>query len=118
MQKEAMQRMGITDKNQAPASETFKESAEKRVRLGLLLSQVIKDHAIELDRDRVTAKVDQMCEPYDNPEEIRNIYLQNPQFLGQIENMVLEEQVIDFLEEQAALSDKKMKFSELMELPG
>ena len=59
-----------------------------------------------------------MCEPYDNPDEIRNIYLQNQQFLGQIQNMVLEEQVVAFLTEQAKLSSKSMTFTELMELAG
>jgi len=117
MQKETMQRMGITDENQAPEADSFKDSAEKRVRLGLLLSEVIKENELELDQDRVTAKVDEMCAPYDNPEEIRNIYLQNPQFLGQIENMVLEEQVIEWLTEQATVGSKKMGFKELMELP-
>jgi trigger factor len=116
MQKETMQRMGITDENQAPAADSFSEAAEKRVRLGLLLSQVIKENEIEIDRDKVNAKVDELCAPYDNPEEIRNIYLQNPQFMGQIENMVLEEQVVDWLEAQATVSDRKMGFMELMEL--
>jgi len=115
LQKEAMQRLGITESDQAPAAESFREAAEKRVRLGLLMSEAISANKLELDRERVTAKVDEMCEPYDNPEEIRNIYLQNPQFLGQIENMVLEEQVIDWLTAQAKVSQKKMNFTELME---
>lgn len=118
MQKEAMQRMGITDENQAPEAETYKEPAEKRVRLGLVLSQVIQDNEIELDRDRVTAKVDEICAPYENPDEIRNIYLQNPQFMGQIENMVLEEQVVEWLSDKAQVTSRAMGFKELMELPG
>jgi trigger factor len=116
LQKEAMQRLGVAKPEQAPAPETFRDSAEKRVRLGLLMTEIISANNVEIDRDRVTAKVDEMCAPYDNPEEIRNIYLQNPQFLGQIENMVLEEQVIDWLTEQAKVSSKKMAFTELMEL--
>jgi FKBP-type peptidyl-prolyl cis-trans isomerase (trigger factor) len=59
-----------------------------------------------------------MCAPYDNPDEIRNIYMQNQQFLGQIQNMVMEEQVVAFLMEQGAVSSRKMAFSELMEMPG
>ena len=82
LQKEAMQQLGIAEPDKAPAPETFRESGEKRVRLGLLMSEAITANEIELDRELVTAKVDEMCAPYDNPEEIRNIYLQNPQFLG------------------------------------
>jgi trigger factor len=118
MQKETMQRMGITEPDQAPGTETFRETAKKRVRLGLLMSAAIKENEIELDQALVTAKVDEMCAPYDNPDEIRNIYMQNQQFLGQIQNMVMEEQVVAFLMEQGAVSSRKMAFSELMEMPG
>jgi trigger factor len=118
MQKETMQKMGVTEPDQAPAVDSFRETAEKRVRLGLLMSAAIKENSLELDQAQVTAKVDEMCEPYDNPDEIRNIYLQNQQFLGQIQNMVLEEQIVAFLTEQAKLSSKSMTFTELMELAG
>ena len=117
LQKETMQRMGITEENQAPAVDTFKETAEKRVRLGLLMSAVLKENELTVDQQQVTAKVDEICAPYENPDEVRNIYLQNPQFLGQIENMVLEEQVVAWLMEQAKVSSKQMSFKELMELP-
>lgn len=115
MQHEAMQRMGIQDHAQAPAEETFMEPAEQRVRLGLLLNKIITDNKLEVDRDRVTSKVDELVAPYDEPEEIRKMYLQNPQFLGQIENVVLEEQVVEWLQEQAKCTSKKMTFRELME---
>ena len=117
LQKETMQRMGITEENQAPAIDSFKETAEKRVRLGLLMSAVLKENELTVDQQQVTAKVDEICAPYENPDEVRNIYLQNPQFLGQIENMVLEEQVVAWLMEQAKVSSKQMSFKELMELP-
>ncbi len=118
MQKDAMQRMGISDIAQAPGLESFRDVAEKRVQLGLLMSAVIKENDIELDQAMVTAKVDEMCAPYDNPDEIRNIYMQNQQFLGQIQNMVIEEQVISFLMEQGEVSSKKIPFKDLMELSG
>ena len=116
MQQQAMERMGIQDAAQAPPLDTFREPAEKRVRLGLLLQEVIADNKIEVDRDRVNAKIDELVAPYDQPDEIRNMYLQNPQFLGQVENVVLEEQVVEFLQGQAKVSAKKMTFKELMEL--
>lgn len=116
MQHDAMERMGIKDQDQAPPQDTFQEPAEKRVRLGLLLQEIIAVEKIEVDRDRVNAKVDELVAPYENPDDIRNMYLQNPQFLAQVENAILEEQVIEFLQEKAKLSDRKMAFRELMEL--
>jgi trigger factor len=116
MQHEAMERMGIKEHDQAPAEETFREPAEKRVRLGLLFQELIQAQEIKADSDKVTAKVDELVAAYENPEEIRKMYLQNPQFLGQVENVVLEEQVIAFLQDKAKVSAKKMAFRELMEL--
>ena len=73
---------------------------------------------IELDQDKVTGKIDEICAPYDNPDEIRNIYLQNPQFMGQIESMVLEEQVVDWLLEAAQVVDEPKTFGEVMKRQG
>jgi trigger factor len=112
---EALQRMG-GESASVPAVESFRENAEKRVRLGLLLSAAIREHNIELDKDKVLAKVDELCEPYENPAQIRNIYLQNQQFLSQIQNMVIEEQVIGVLLGLADIRQKPMSFNELMEM--
>jgi len=115
MRNEAMQRMG-GESESGPAAESFREGAEKRVRLGLLLSAAIRENSIELDRDKVLAKVDELCEPYENPEQIRNIYMQNQQFLNQIQNMVMEEQVVNVLLGMAQVKPRQMGFRELMEL--
>lgn len=118
MQKDMMQRMGVTEPDQAPALDTFRDAAEKRVRLGLLLSAVIQENELKSDASRVNAKLEEICQPYDNPDEIKKIYQQNPQLLSQIENMALEEQVVEWLTDQAKVSEKTMSFSDLMELPG
>jgi trigger factor len=115
MRAEAIQRMG-GESESGPSAESFREGAEKRVRLGLLLSAAIRENSIELDRDKILAKVDELCEPYENPEQIRNIYMQNQQFLSQIQNMVMEEQVVNVLIGMAQTKQKQMGFRELMEL--
>ena len=79
---------------------------------------VVTENELELDHERVTAKLDEMCSPYENPDDIKNIYLQNQQLMSQIQNMVLEEQIVAFLTDQAQLSSKSMTFSEVMELAG
>ena len=114
---ESLRNMGIQDENDpnAPGVEAFRDAAERRVRLGLLVAAVIQDNDLEVDRDRVKAKVDEIVAPYDQPDEIRKMYFQNPQLLGQVENLVMEEQVVAWLIDQADVSTKKVKFSELME---
>ncbi|MEJ2140699.1 MAG: ATP-dependent Clp protease proteolytic subunit [Gammaproteobacteria bacterium] len=90
MQSDTMQRMGITEPEQAPALDTFREAAEKRVRIGLLMSAAIKDNDINLDQALVTAKLEELCAPYEDPDQIKSIYLQNQNLMSQIQNMVLE----------------------------
>lgn len=115
MQQEAMSRAGISDPAQAPGRENFRDAAAKRVRLGLLLGAIVREQGIVVDRQRVSAQVDELVAPYENPEQIRSVYMQNPQFLGQIENAVIEEQVVDWLQQQAKMTTEKMSFSELMD---
>jgi trigger factor len=114
LQAETMRRAGVTDQSAAPAVETFRETAERRVRLGLLIGAFIEQHGVQVDRDRVRQKVEEICAPYDQPEEIVKLYLQNAQLLGQVENVVLEEQVVEMLLAKAKVKDDKRSFEELM----
>ena len=59
--------------------------------------------------------MDELCKPYPNADEMRNLYLQNEQLLSQIKNTVIEEQLIDLLISKAKLTEKKVGFMELME---
>jgi trigger factor len=112
-----MRNLGIedehTDDPRVPALDAYQEPAERRVRLSLLVGAVIEENSLEVDRDRVKAKVDEICAPYEKPEEFKKLYYQNPQLLQQIENMVLEEQVIDWLVSKAKLTVTPKGFGEL-----
>lgn len=114
MQHEAMRRMGIEDHDQAPPIENFAANAEQRVRLGLLVRQLIADNGITLDQDRVREYVEDMCAGYENSEDMVNMYLGNPQVMQQIEPMVLEQMAIDWLLEHGKVSTKKVSFSDYM----
>lgn len=113
---ESLRNLGITDPDdpQAPGPDAFRDAAERRVRLGLLVSAVIEENKLEADRDRVKQKVDEICAPYDQPEEIRKLYYQNPQLIAQVENLVMEEQVVDWLVAKAKVKTKVTAFKELM----
>lgn len=116
LQQDAMRQFGITELKDAPPADTFREAAERRVRFGLLMTAILSDNQMEADKGRVGSKISELCEPYDKPDEMRKIYYQNQQLLGQVENMVLEEQVVDWLIGKAKLSEKSVTFSELMDL--
>jgi trigger factor len=114
LQSETMRNMGVTDPQQAPSVETFNEAAQRRVRLGLLVSAVIEENNLVVDREQVKVKVDEICAPYEQPEEMRKLYFQNPQLISQVENVVMEGQVVEWLVSRATLKTKATKFSELM----
>ncbi len=115
LQHEAMQRMGIEDHDQAPPMENFAEAAEKRVRLGLLLSQVISDQKLVVDEKMVRARVEEMCASYESSAEMVETYMSNPQVVQQVEPMILEQQAIDWLAENGKSTTKKVAFREYMD---
>lgn len=114
MQHEAMQRMGIEDHDKAPPLENFTEAADKRVRLGLLIRQLISDQGLTVDATMVRARVEEMCASYENSEDMVNAYIGSPQIVQQIEPMVLEQQAIDWLVENGKNKPKKVSFKEYM----
>ena len=114
MQHEAMQRMGIEDHDQAPPAENFAEAAQKRVRLGLLLRQVIADQSISIGEQQVRAHVESLCAGYENPDQMVELYMSNPQVIQQVEPVVLEQAAIDWLLENGRTKDRAVSFSEYM----
>jgi trigger factor len=114
LQHDAMQRLGIEDHDQAPPISNFEEMAEKRVRLSLLVSQLIADQDIKVDDAKLREHVEEMCAGYENSEDMVNMYLGNAQILQQIQPVVLEQQAFDWLLENGKSSAKKVGFTEYM----
>jgi trigger factor len=113
-QHEAMRRLGIEDHDKAPPIENFRPGAERSVRLGLLMRQLIEDKGITVDPDRVRLKVEEICSGYEHADEMVASYLGNPQVITQIEPIVLEEQAVDWLVEQGKVTARKVGFGEYM----
>jgi trigger factor len=114
MQHEAMQRMGIEDHDLAPPMENFAEAADKRVRLGLLIRQLISEQKLTVTDDLIRGRVEEMCASYENADEMIEMYMSNPQVVQQIEPMVLEQLAIDWLVDNGKVKDKKIGFTEYM----
>ena len=118
MQREAMRQFGIEDHDQAPPIENFIENAEKRVRLSLLIRQLIDDNGIEADAEKVKERVEQLCAGYENADEMVQTYIGNPQILSQIEPMILEDQAVDWITENGTKKSKEYSFKEYMKPQG
>ncbi len=117
MQHEAMRQMGVEDHADAPPAENFKEQAEKRVKLGLLLHEFIRSEALSVDETRIRARIEEMFASYSDgsdSSQIVDTYMSNPQLRGQIEPMILEEQAIEKLIELGSETTKPVEFQEYM----
>ncbi len=92
----------------------FKGEAEKRVGLGLIMSEIVKQNDIKIDPERVKKTIENIARPYEQPEEVIKWYYSDKRRLGEVESLVLEEQVVDWVMEQAKVEEKSYNFDELM----
>lgn len=92
----------------------FEEEARRRVALGIIVFEVVKTNNLKADPARVRARLEHMATGYDNPEAFIQWYYADRSRLEHLEAMVLEEQVVEHLLQEADLVDKPMTFGELM----
>ena len=114
MQIEAARRMGATDASQLPPPDAFLEPARRRVALGLLVGELIRSRGIQIDRERVEARLADIASGYPDPDAVIKAYRQNADALRQVENIVLEDQAVDLLLENAKVTDRAATFKEVM----
>ena len=113
LQIDAARRMGVREASQLPPREPFEAPARKRVALGLLMGQVVKAEGISADRQRIQARIEELAAGYPNPDETRRAYQHNAEALRQIESVVLEDQVIDWILERAKVTDVPTTFQDI-----
>jgi len=93
----------------------FMEPAEKRVRAGLLLGELARQNEIRVDGAKVREAIDTVANTYEQPDEVVQLYYQNARLLQQVESSVLEEQVVDWVLENAKVTPKDMSFQDVIQ---
>ncbi|NLQ16780.1 trigger factor [Marinomonas sp. M1K-6] len=113
LRKQAAQQFGGQgfDASQLPA-ELFQDEAKKRAKLGLLISEVIKQDDLKVDDDRVRAFLEDMAQAYQEPQQVIDFYLKNKEQLAQVQSAVLEEQVVDKLLESAQVTEVTLGYED------
>jgi len=99
------------DPNTLP-KEMFTDQADRRVKIGLLMQEVIKVNELEADEARVRSTLEEMAETYQDPQQVIDWYMGNEEMLGQIKGLVLEEQVVDQLLAAAKVSDVEVSYED------
>ena len=115
LKSQAMQQFGGQGNNLPDLpSELFEEKANKRVKLGLIVGEVIKQNKLTADKDHVREKLEELASVYEQPEQVINYYLSDENRLNEVEQLVLEDNVIEFVENNATVSEKSASFDEIM----
>jgi trigger factor len=113
LQLDLLQRMGRQDASQLPPRDPFVTPAERRVKLGLLIGELIRRESIQVDRNRVQARLAEAASAYPNPAEVQRSWLQNPDAMRQIETAVMEDLAVEWVLGRARVSEREVPFAEL-----
>jgi len=92
----------------------FEGRAKRRVSLGLLVSEIIKDNNFKAEAARIRKAIENIASTYDDPEEVIKWYYADRSRISHIESMVLEDQVVDWIMENASVTENKTTFDEIM----
>ncbi|MEH6814394.1 MAG: trigger factor [Motiliproteus sp.] len=114
LRQQAVQQFGggaDMDPSALPA-ELFSGQAERRVSIGLLVNEVIASKGLKADETKVRATLEEMAQTYEKPQEVIEYYYGNKEQLAQIEALVLEDQVVDSLLEQAKVEEVAVSYEE------
>ncbi|MDT0500466.1 MULTISPECIES: trigger factor [unclassified Halomonas] len=116
LKRQAAQQFGLGedfDVSQLP-NELFEEQARSRVEVGLLLAEVIKVNELEASDDEIRAKVQELAEQYQEPEQVVEHYMGNDQLKTQVKSAILEEKAVGVLLEQASVKDVEMSYQDVL----
>ncbi|MBT1443203.1 trigger factor [Shewanella sp. JM162201] len=115
LRRQAVQRFGGNAANmpELPA-ELFAEQAERRVKVGLLLGEVIKSSELKVEEERVQALIASMASAYEDPSEVIAYYNGNKELMQNMRNVALEEQAVEAVLKSAKVTEKQVAFEEFM----
>jgi trigger factor len=113
--REDLKQRGIKDADKAPIpTEVFQPQAERRVRLGLTVAEVVRANNLSATVEQIKAHVDELAQSYEKPEDVVRWYFGDQQRLAEVEAVVIEANVAEFVLGRAKVVDKTLAFDELM----
>ncbi len=95
-------------------ADLFMDNAKRRVSVGLLLGEVIKQQELQVESERVEALIESMASAYEDPTEVVEYYKANEELMQQMNNVALEEQAIEWIAANAKTKEVKKAFDEIM----
>ncbi|MCY3304013.1 trigger factor, partial [Acinetobacter pittii] len=90
----------------------FMDAARKRVLVGLLVGEVARRNQLTLDPRRVTETLQLIASTYEEPQQVIELYRNDPQLMAGLQARVMEEQVIDWIADRAQHAEQRRSFGE------
>lgn len=94
--------------------ENFAPQAQRRVRLGLLIGELVRTQNLAPRQDQIRKRLEDLAQSYEKPAEVIQWYLGNRQRLAEVETMVMEDNVVDWVLQRAKVTEAPVAFDELM----
>jgi len=110
-----LKQRGIKDADKAPIpSELFQPQAERRVRLGLVVAELVRANNLQAKPEQLQAHIEEMSQSYEKPADVMRWYLSDRQRMAEVEAVVIENNVTAHVLSLATVADKALPFDELM----
>jgi trigger factor len=114
--REDLKQRGVKDADKAPLpAEIFQAQAERRVRLGLVVGELVRQQNLQAKPDQLQAHIEELSQSYEKPAEVMRWYLSDRKRMAEVEAVVVESNVTQYVMNHAKVVDKALAFTELME---
>lgn len=115
LKKQMLDQMQVPEGSEpALDDEMFKPDAERRVKLGLLVAEIIRKNELKADPDKVRTTIESMAASYEDPQQVVDYYYSNQEYMQNIEGLVLEQQVTEWAMAEATVTAETKPFKEVM----
>ena len=112
--REDFSRRGMDVKSMPIPPDAFTEQAERRVRLGLIVGEIVRQKGLQPKPDQIRAQIEEFAQSYENPAEVIRWYFSDKSRLADVEAMVIEQNVVDWVLANGRVEDQALSFEELM----
>ncbi len=110
-----LKQRGIKDADKAPIpDDVFRPQAEKRVRLGLVVAELVRANQLQAKPDQLKSHIEELAASYEKPQDVVRWYLSDNRRMAEVEAVVIENNVTEFVLSKAKVTEKAIPFDELM----
>jgi trigger factor len=108
-------KVGMKLKDLNLPQDMFENQARRRVALGLVLGEIIRKNEIKIDADKVRTVIEDMAKSYEKPDDVVNWYYSDDSRLNDVQQMVLEDQAVEWVIQRANVTDQSITFEDVMD---